>query len=172
MSAVLALAAGLAACGAFDAEPTDTGPGGGPGDGGAGNDGTTGGGGGEGGAVGEGGVDAGPGVTCSAADSFKMPEMITAPTGLESARIGVDGLVYVTTPGTALGTASLVNGVVSAAAPLFLGSQEDEQPMLSPSGLFVVFDSKRSTTSAGAQALLKLWFAKRPNTATPWPAAR
>lgn len=121
-------------------------------------------------------LDGSVGQPCNQHGSFSSPVQIGMSGGLETARLALDGLVYLTVDGsstTTLGTTTLAgNSLASSRTDLFgATSQQDEQPALSADGRVLVFDSKRSSSETGTpNPLVKLWIATRPTAMDVWGA--
>jgi hypothetical protein len=91
--------------------------------------------------------------------TFPTAFFFAATSPLLSARLGVDGVLYVSRLGAppALGTTKLTGGSIDTVAPLLQPAGDDTQAMLSADGLVLVFQSKRGD----ANGPYRLWFATR-----------
>ncbi len=145
-SALLGAAFVAAACGSFSSPDQANAADGGGTTNEGGTDGAT-----NEGASGDAGIDGSLSVAkCNAARPFAMPPYVfDATQQLESARLGVDGALYVTrTLGgkKALGTTKFTDGGIDSNIQplLLLGTADDQQAMLSTNGLAVVFQSDRA----------------------------
>jgi hypothetical protein len=162
----IAVALALAACGTFGSTEPEQ-PGDGDGDGGTGVEGGSG----VDGSATEGSSAADSSVVnCNAGDKFKTTSVVLMANteGIESARLGVDGKLYVTaTTGSnkALGFTTFTDGGIDTdiTGLLTQAGVDDEQAMLSDDGLALVFQSDR--TAPGGPSRLHVSSRATPGTA-------
>jgi hypothetical protein len=108
------------------------------------------------------GDSAGPVANCNTRTPFRTSLFFPATSPLFSARLGVDGLLYVSRAGAlpTLGTTRFTDGGIDTIAPILQPPGDDEQAMLSGDGLVVVFQSRRGN----AVGPYRLWYSARTGT--------